>query len=106
MPKSKAVAIGEQLAHFFGLGITLHAVIGPLAIAFNLWREFWKQWPPGKPFMNVGTGRAAGPFTQMDRVNDLRLDCVTTFGGGIIGLYLHFWYVLPWVVERIGMWLI
>ena len=93
----------EQPAHFFMFSIPCIA-IGPLWILFLIYRELtkakigkWKlgQWPPGKPYLAVSVYQRRQPvdqavlMTQMDRVEDLRLDLIVSLAGCIVGTLVH-----------------
>ena len=110
MPKSKAQAIGEQVAHFTLLGVGLTVLSPFVSIPVLIIREFtdWPlpwvfkgQWPPGRTVYIYG---AAGvrtiplnnhdvPHQPLDRVEDLRLDVVVTLAGILVGLPLHAWWI-------------
>ena len=118
MPKSKAQAIGEQVAHFTLLGVLLTVLSPFVSIPVLIIREFtdWPlpwvfkgQFPPGTPvWLTSNKGPPAhyvgyevnpgelgfGPYAPMDRVEDLRLDVVVTLAGILVGLPLHAWWLV------------
>ena len=110
MPKSKAQAIGEQVAHFTLLGVALTVLSPFVSIPVLIIREFtdWKlpwvfkgQWGPGNvAFFGDPIKRNALPeaWVPLDRVEDLRLDVVVTLAGILVGLPLHAWWL--WMLVR------
>ncbi len=94
----------DQLLHVvvFGAIATLHPALAIFAVlAYELADWHWEvgpitigQWPPGDPYtitrFDVEVGHDE-QVTQMDRVNDLRLDLIFEFLGVLIGGGLHAW---------------
>ena len=108
MPKSKAQAICEQVAHFTLLGVGLTVLSPFVSIPVLIIREFtdWRlpwvfkgQWPPGEPYEELFVSihhkeMQHEMMTQLASVDDLRLDVVVTLAGILVGLPLHAWWLV------------
>jgi hypothetical protein len=90
----------EQVLHFSLIGLLPTAILGPVGISYSMWREFKKQWPPGKPYYSLDDdGVKEVVVTQMDRVEDLRRDLIFTLSGCIVGCIVHFAWLHVLIVK-------